>query len=266
MRRLIIRPGAIGDLIVSLPALEHLRADFTEVWVAEANVPLVRFADRVRGIGSTGLNLLELGQAPAPLFDSLASFDEIVSWYGTTRSEFRDAVASMPFRFHGALPSRPDVHAVDYYLEQVGAPPGAVPRIAVEGRRTDCVAIHPFSGSRRKNWPLERYRELAAHLGAFTIQWVAGPEEVLEGALRFDDLYELGCWLAGVRLYVGNDSGISHLAAAAGAPVVVLFGPTDPAVWGPRGAGVRIVKDRSLPELRVETVLAACRKVLGIIE
>ena len=44
MRRLLIRPGAIGDLIVSLPALEYLRADYTEVWVAECNVPLIRFA------------------------------------------------------------------------------------------------------------------------------------------------------------------------------------------------------------------------------
>jgi ADP-heptose:LPS heptosyltransferase len=42
-------------------------------------------------------------------------------------------------------------------------------------------------------------------------------------------------------VYIGNDSGISHLAAAAGAPVVALFGPTDPAVWAPRGPRVRIL-------------------------
>jgi ADP-heptose:LPS heptosyltransferase len=59
--------------------------------------------------------------------------------------------------------------------------------------------------------------------------------------VRFDDLYELACWLAGASLYVGNDSGITHLAAAAGAPVVALFGPTDPAVWAPRGPRVRVV-------------------------
>ena len=56
-----------------------------------------------------------------------------------------------------------------------------------------------------------------------------------------DDLYQLACWLARARIYIGNDSGITHLAAAAGAPVVALFGPTDPRVWAPRGERVRIV-------------------------
>jgi ADP-heptose:LPS heptosyltransferase len=71
--------------------------------------------------------------------------------------------------------------------------------------------------------------------------WCAGPEEPLEGAVRFADLHELACWLAGARLYIGNDSGITHLAAATGAPVVALFGPTDPAVWAPRGPRVEVV-------------------------
>src|SRR5580698_3897648 len=48
MRRLAIRPGAIGDFIVSLPALECLQTDYYEIWATSANVPLVRFADRAR--------------------------------------------------------------------------------------------------------------------------------------------------------------------------------------------------------------------------
>ncbi len=56
-----------------------------------------------------------------------------------------------------------------------------------------------------------------------------------------EDLYHLASWLARARIYIGNDSGITHLAAAAGAPVVALFGPTDPSVWAPRGDRVRIV-------------------------
>ena len=73
------------------------------------------------------------------------------------------------------------------------------------------------------------------------VRWCAGPEEQLEDAVRIDNLYELGSWLATARLYIGNDSGITHLAAAVGVPVAAIFGPTDPVVWAPRGDRVRVV-------------------------
>ena len=122
-RRLLIRPGAIGDVIVSLPALAYLRAEYTEVWVPAAVAPLIRFADRVRAISSTGLDGLELGRAPASLAAALSGFDDIVTWYGANRAEFAEAVRGLPFRFFPALPP-PDAsrHATDFYLEQVGAP------------------------------------------------------------------------------------------------------------------------------------------------
>jgi len=245
LRRLLIRPGGIGDCLVSLPALEHLRAEQTEVWVARANVPLIRFADRVVAIADTGLDLLEIpGRRPPVLVERLRSFDSIVSWYGAAREEFRTAAEDLrlPIRFLPALPEAAGVHAVDFYLDQVGAPRGATPRLDCPRRNGGFAVFHPFSGSARKNWPLERFRELALALAArLPVHWCAGPEEPLEGARRFDDLRELAEWLAAARLYVGNDSGISHLAAAVRTPSVVLFGPTDPAVWAPRGERVRVV-------------------------
>jgi heptosyltransferase-3 len=266
LRRLIIRPGAIGDCVLALPAIERLRADFTEVWVASRNIPLIRFADRVRSIAATGLDLVGIPgvEPPAGLLDILAGFDSIVSWYGTNRAEFRAAVAGLPFEF---LPAMPDegagLHAADFYLRQAGDEGPAIPRIACHGAQGDYVVIHPFSGSARKNWPLERYRELAHALVA-PVRWCAGPEETLEDAVRIENLYELACWIAGARLYIGNDSGITHLAAAAGTPVVALFGPTDPAIWAPRGERVRVVATTQLGEpmenLLTRRVLAAVRE------
>jgi len=248
LRRLIIRPGAIGDCILSLPAMESLCAGAarTEVWVASQNAPLVRFASHVRAIASTGLDLLGIPdrEAPAALLDHLASFGSIVSWYGAKRPEFRAAVANLPFRFLDALPpGEPAVHAADFYLRQAGGgPEPATPRIACPAAADGYAVIHPFSGSRRKNWPLERFRELARRLSAcMPVHWCAGPEDALDGAVRIENLYELARWLAGARLYIGNDSGITHLAAAAGAPVVALFGPSDPHVWAPRGPRVRVL-------------------------
>lgn len=247
MRRLIIRPGAIGDLIVSLPALEILKADYLEVWVSGPNVPLVRFAARVQSIASTGLDLVGVTEPPGELMEMLRGFDSVVSWYGANRPEFRELVDSLglPFTFHRALPpERGSQHATDFYLEQVGAPPGAIPSINCGGERENFAVIHPFSGSPRKNWPLDRFRRMARGLErTMAVRWCSGREDApIEGAVFIDDLYELACWLAKAQLYIGNDSGITHLAAAVGTPVLALFGPTDPAVWAPRGTHVRVAQ------------------------
>ena len=266
MRRLLIRPGAIGDCILALPALEWLKAEYTEVWVPSAVVPLIRFPDRVRSIASTGLDLLELGRDDTGIVETLRGFDSIVSWYGSNRPEFRACVEGrgLPFRFLAALP--PDesrMHAADFFLGQVGGTGAAIPRIeAPPVFERDFAAIHPFSGSPRKNWPLERFQELASGL-SMPVRWCAGPEDPpLPNAVHIDNLYDLAQWLASARLYIGNDSGITHLAAAVGAAVVAIFGPTDPAIWAPRGPRVEIVRG-PLDSLSTRDVLAAVESILA---
>ena len=251
MRRLLIRPGAIGDFVVSLPAMECLTAEWVEVWTSSVNVPLARFASRARPISSTGLDLLGVTEPAATLLEALRSFDSIVSWYGANRPAFREAVdrLGLPFQFFTALPPESaGLHACDYYLEQVRSlipcQSDGIPRLNCPGPREDFAVIQPFSGSPRKNWPIENFRVLAAALShLMPVRWCSGPDDPpLQGAVRIDDLYELACWLARARLYVGNDSGITHLAAAAGCPVLALFGPASaPAVWAPRGPDVRVV-------------------------
>ncbi|MEX2261306.1 MAG: glycosyltransferase family 9 protein [Bryobacteraceae bacterium] len=244
-RRLLIRPGAIGDFIVSLPALEHLAqgCEYVEVWAAAQNLPLARFAHRTASIVSSGLDALE----PDP--ERLRPFDEIYSWYGAARDDFRDWASrhSLPFRFFPALPDG-SCHAVDFYLKQVGACPGASPRIACSREPGGFAVIHPFSGGRKKCWPLECFHELASRLEQrMPVKWCAGPEEIIPGItpVRIDDLYDLACWLATADLYIGNDCGITHLAAAVGTPVIALFGPTDPGIWAPRGPDVQVIVDCS---------------------
>ena len=266
MRRLLIRPGGIGDCILCFPAIECLKAAYTEVWTRSDVVPLIRFADRVRSLASTGIDLLGLEEIDPPqsLLDELRSFDSIVSWYGSNREEFRAVVTrlGLPFKFFPALPAAgARVHAADFFLGQAGCIGRAIPRIdCVPAETRDFAVIHPFSGSPRKNWPMERFQELARLIG-MPVRWCAGPEEDLGGAVRIGDLYELACWIRSARVYIGNDSGVTHLAAAAGAPVVAIFGPTDPAVWAPRGVRVRVVAGQ-MGEIRVERVLGAVRELL----
>lgn len=268
MRRLIIRPGAIGDCILAFPALQHLLSDYTEIWVPASVVPIIRFADAVASISSTGLDLLGVGDIKAPehLVRKLKSFDSIVSWYGSNRIEFRQALERLgiPCQFLPVLPP-PGYrgHATDFFAAQVGAPCGLVPRIPFEAAtRRDTIVIHPFSGSAKKNWPLELFRGLAERLPC-AVEWNAGREDHFPEAQRFDDLAKLANWIAGGRLYIGNDSGITHVAAAVGVPTLALFGPTDPEIWAPRDQNVLVLRRNPMEALRVDEVLAAANPLLG---
>lgn len=217
--------------------MEALKADYTEVWVPSAIKPLVQFADQVRAIADTGLDLV--GIAETSVFDALREFDEIVSWYGTNREEFRDAVADLPFQFFPALP-----------------PPPGEPKIVVPEVPRTRIIVHPFSASSKKNWPLAKFEDLAERLGAeFAVH--------RDGSPIIEDLYALGCWLAHAKVFIGNDSGITHLAAAVGTPVVALFGPMDPAIWAPRTKQSVVIRRQPMDEITVDEVVAAVEHLLA---
>jgi len=124
------------------------------------------------------------------------------------------------------------------------------------------LAIHPGSGSPRKSWPTERFAALLDEAAA-NRPWVlvegpadAGAASALArrpGAIVARGLTArvLGAVLGRAGLFVGHDSGVSHLAASWGAPTLALFGPTDPSVWAPVGPRVRVVR---APEGRMETL------------
>ena len=174
----------------------------------------------------------------------LRSFDEIVSWYGSNRPEFRVALKALGsyVRFLQALPPLDhNGHASDYFAAQVGAPLGQATQLKLpQPKPRHTVVIHPFSGSKKKNWPLENFRALARTL-PLAVEWTAGPEEALDNATRFNSLYDLAVWLSGAALYIGNDSGITHLAAATGVPTIAIFSPaSNKTIWSPRGPNVQI--------------------------
>ncbi len=121
------------------------------------------------------------------------------------------------------------------------------------------VVVHPGSGGLRKVWPLFRWRALLRWLAQrqdLRVSIVLGPadgrirsfvhETAAEGRIHVVDSVELpalAALLSDSALYIGNDSGVTHLAVAVGVPTVAIFGPTDPSVWGPRGRHVEIFRD-----------------------
>lgn len=120
------------------------------------------------------------------------------------------------------------------------------------------IAIHPGSGSRAKTWPVGRFLNLADTLvGAYQAQilFIMGPgDERIKQELRRTmgskhpvildglSLPHVGAILERCSVFIGNDSGITHMAAAVGAPVVAIFGPSDPIRWAPRGRKVNMVR------------------------
>jgi len=144
------------------------------------------------------------------------------------------------------------------------------------------VMVHPGSGGRDKRWPLERFFSLARTLvveqGAFVVIYTGPAEDdtfldQVETCCREQertihvgdaDLSALAALLGHCGVYVGNDSGVSHLAAAVGAPTIALFGPTDPVAWAPVGRQVKVLSAPHLDEISVEQVAEEARASLSV--
>jgi len=125
-------------------------------------------------------------------------------------------------------------------------------------KRSNVIVLHPGSGSKKKAWPLDRFLDLARVLQdrfGSKMLIVLGPAEGPDARKAFEGagadapvlangltLIQLASVMEGCRLFVGNDSGISHMAAALRLPVVAIFGPTDQRVWSPRGEKTVVVR------------------------
>ena len=264
-RILAIRSGALGDTIVALPAVAALSRVASRVEVV-GTAPYVELAlgrglaARVHSIDRARFGaLFQEGAEEAELLDFLAGFDRVVAWARLPLLAAK--LEGLGVELIQATPLPPDgVHASDHLMEALEplgiTGPAPFPSIGVDegisGFPSKFVAIHPSSGSASKNWAPERFAGLARLAGAagLDVVWIQGeadqnvvPELARRGPGQVAcelPLAELAAVLARSAVFVGNDSGVSHLAAAAGAPTVALFRATDPAQWAPRGPHVRI--------------------------
>jgi hypothetical protein len=139
---------------------------------------------------------------------------------------------------------------------------------AVPGCHSDLATtwvIHPGSGSKKKNWPFKNFLQISSYIQnhGMKVLWVLGPADESikppsrEPVLKNPALTDLAIILSCCKRYIGNDSGISHLAAATGCQSIVLFGPSDPIVWAPRGPRVKVLRspEEEIDRLSVEDVV-----------
>lgn len=336
MQIVVIRPGALGDTLLTLPALALLHRRWPDsrlMFVGRRDaLPLVAASGLVDATSPYDLpgwsalfgdDTSHAGRAA----EMLHGCDVAVAWLTDP-----EGVVVRNLRARGisqvvVAPGRPaptrDEHAA-IYLARTLVPFGIAPRrnldalrqlvplrsfgtaerlagadvarVASGAARRPVVALHPGSGGAAKRWPPERFAAIAARLAAAGYQplLIQGPQDepvvkqTLDALDALDAFGALGAFgafapnavrpavaagLSPVRLaalltgcagFLGNDSGVSHLAGLLALPTLALFGPTDPAVWSPLGPHVRTLRDASatMAGLDVETVWAALPPLL----
>jgi heptosyltransferase-3 len=308
-RILVIRGGAIGDFILTLPALKALRdarplahmeiLGYKHIAVLAEN----RFyAQAVHSIeyGPLARFFARNSELPAELADYFASFDLIVSYLYDPDLIFESNLRRCGVQNLICGPAR-IVERAGHAARQLARPMEQLginvadfaERIfpSIEDREfareflasttPPIIAIHPGSGSHEKNWPLENWIDLFSPSSRFArlegLVVILGEADEAQTdelerewknrGVRFARNLPLPSLAAVLdrSIFIGHDSGISHLAAAAGANCILLFGPTDPDVWAPKNENVRVLRPPSgkLSDLKTQMVEEALASLLS---
>ncbi len=282
---LVLHPGALGDIILSLPALAILRRSFPGARIAlAANLDFARavaggYVDDLLSFSTVPLHGL-FGSGPVPEADRhfWSAFGRILSWTGAGDPQFvqnltalSPAVLIAPWKPEAGearhvsrifldsirpwVGEQPEIQVADIFVSPVGQQ-RARTYLEEHGWKPDrpLFAIHPGAGSAAKRWPIENFRRIARRVleSGEQLLIVEGPaEQGIAGDVTEDDsaivarnldLNVLAGALQCATGFAGNDSGISHLAAALGIPTSVWFGPTSPHQWAPLGRHVELMK------------------------
>jgi heptosyltransferase-2 len=292
----VIFPGALGDFLLALPALRALRArhaDARATFVVQpslaALVGLAGVAETVASIDDAETAGLFSGQR-TPSW--LAARPRVYSWLGADDAEMRARLGRLArgARFFRTERGDGPVHAAVAYARALRVPTARTALVAgaalvppaspaadalLAAATGPVLALHPGAGARAKRWDVAGFVQVAhwwrSEGGA--VVPIAGPAEAGEPpALGGPDVREwplpdVAAVLSRAALYLGHDSGVSHLAAAVGAAGVVVYGPTDPRRWGPLGGNLVPIRARGggpdgipLTALPASRVIAACRR------
>jgi ADP-heptose:LPS heptosyltransferase len=296
-RILVIRGGAIGDFILTLPAIAALRRQFPQAYLEVLGYPHIAqlavaggLVDRVQPIEARGLAgfFARGGTLEPDLVDYFSEFDLVISYLYDPDEIFKTNVGRCLVKQFIVGPHRPDeadrIHATQVYLKPLerlaifDADP--VPRLSFNPQLSlNQLALHPGSGSEKKNWPETKWAGLIQQIIA-TTRWnllLVGGEAEGERLRRLAavlpparcsiaqglPLAELAQRIQSCAAFVGHDSGITHLAAAVGLPCVVLWADTLEEVWRPQGVPLVVLKEiTGVQAISVEKVMNELRQLV----
>lgn len=265
----IVRLRSLGDCVLTTPALALLkrtRPDLRIAVVAEA---------RFHAVFENNQDVDEI-LFPEPAVLRRWRPHLCLNLHGGTRSAFLTLISGARWRagfghfrhqlaYNVRIPRAQEilgeertVHTAEHLASAIfylGAPTAEIPRAKLGLAAPPLPAprpyavFHPAATAPQKTWPAAGFLEVARHIEDSGLEAVFigtasddlkpfAQHRVLQGA----PLGRVKTLLAGASLFVGNDSGPAHMAAAFNLPSVVIFGPSDPAIWGPWRARSEIVK------------------------
>jgi ADP-heptose:LPS heptosyltransferase len=288
-RILIVHPGALGDVLQAVPALRGLRTQGRLTFAGQPRLgrllTTLGVVDEARGFDGLGLEAC-FTDAPAPpaLAAFLGGFARVVSWFGSRDATYVARLGALAADPVVASPVPDDDTPVWRHLVSTLASPGlaeaeavAPIRLAAPPVAPPALVVHPGSGGAWKRWPPERFAAVIAAVAArhpVPVVVHQGPADraAVEALLtRLDasverlvepELPVLAAALARARAYLGGDAGISHLAAAVGAPSVILFPPAHLPRWTPWSPTARPIAMTGGPD-EVPAVAAAVERALS---
>ena len=302
----VMRGGAIGDFILTTPAVEAMRHRGSRGELCIIGRPTIAcLAHPDYLLDSNGASVaclyVEDGPVPTEVREQLADARVILAYTTYAADKLRRRLRHLTDGEVWVHDPRPTpgsrLHMVEHLLRPLhrhGVPVGdPIPRLQLQTRDREYAAgvqiggpdhaplvlMHPGSGGPHKCWPPRRFAHLAAQLRCrgCRVAVVCGPVETERGtdlidqldvdcpALSPPDLPSLAGLLAIAHLFIGNDSGPGHLAAAVGTATLSLFGPTDPILWCPRSPASRVLvaPGGDLRALSVDSVRRAAEEELG---
>jgi heptosyltransferase-2 len=290
---LVIRGGAIGDFILTLPALSALRLQFPNVHLEVLGYPHIadlavagKIVDRVRSIESRPLAnfFARGGDLLTELAEYFLTFDIIVSYLYDPDRIFQTNVASCSKAQFIVGPHRPDeklkVHATKVFLQPLERlaifDADSVPQLSLNDQPKvfNQLALHPGSGSEKKIWSPTKWVDLIQRIldetdrdllligGEAEGAWLSKMSSNLPSKrCAFAEnlpLVDLGAILQNCAAFVGHDSGISHLAAALNLPGIILWGDTVEEIWAPNNSKTKIIRgENGLATISVPEVFGA---------
>jgi len=274
----VIRLRSMGDCVLTTPALALLKTHRPDlqvrvvvephfVGVFEDNPDVDEISPRVGDRVDLALNLHGGTRSMWMTLASGAKFG-----VGFAHHRFSSVYSLRIPRAQEILGEERPVHTAEHLASAMfwlGVPRTEIPRAKLVAGMPPSyphyVVMHPFAATVEKTWPAERFLAAADQMQAAGLLpvIVAGPADDAAPfskfqVLRNPALCELKSLMSGAALFIGNDSGPAHVAAAFGIPVVVLFGPSDPVTWAPWRTEARVLTSGgSIGEIAVEEVIAA---------
>lgn len=268
---LIIHQGAIGDFILTFPAVIRLQTYYRSIDVLCRSglgklAKELGLAENWHPLEAACWASLYTDQIDPQIKALLKPYGQIVlfSLSGQLERSIHQATGKPVCRIPPKPPVHERIHVAQFILDNIfhcglvrktDAALDTVPLPVRKNRRQNSrtILLHPGAGSIRKRWPVSNFLQVEAMLknDGLKPEFILGPaEESLVDELQhadrlvhlLDDLSKLAALLETAGGYIGNDSGASHLAAYLGLPAAVIFGPADPARWTPIGRAVRVVR------------------------